>query len=109
MSTYNIHLYLLKHQNNRVYDQWLNKVTISTTGTSPVEKFKCIKHYLLNLSLITQVNLPLGEQLNFVNSAVLNLSLRYPTLYIQEEHLCLSVYLQSFHLKFIILTLNYEG
>ena len=28
---------------------------------------------------------------------------------IQEEHLCLSVYLQSFYLKFIILTLNYEG
>ena len=29
--------------------------------------------------------------------------------YIQEEHLCLSVYLQSFYLKFIILTLKYEG
>ena len=27
---------------------------------------------------------------------------------IQEEHLCLSVYLQSFYLKFIILTLNYK-
>ena len=28
---------------------------------------------------------------------------------IQEENVCLSVYLQLFYLKFIILTLNYEG
>ena len=35
MSTYNILLYLLEHQKNRVYHQQLDKFALITTGTSP--------------------------------------------------------------------------
>ena len=43
MTTYNMFLYLIKHGNNRFYDQRLDKYALDTMGTILVEKFKCIK------------------------------------------------------------------
>ena len=56
MSTYDILVYLLKHHNNRVCGQQLNKFSLDPTSTSPVEKSKCIEQYFPNLSLLNQGN-----------------------------------------------------
>ena len=57
MSPYNILLYLPEYRNNRVCYQWLDKVGLAPTGTSPVEKFKCIKWDFLDLALLNRSNL----------------------------------------------------
>ena len=80
MSPYNIFLYLPEHRNNRVCYQWLDKVGLAPTGTSPVEKFKCIEWDFPNLALLTQGNLPRGAQLTFAHTAVGNPSLGVPIL-----------------------------
>ena len=41
MSTYNLLLYLLEHQNNKVCGKWIDKVALDTTGKIPTERFNC--------------------------------------------------------------------
>ena len=57
MSTYNLLLCLPKYHNKSMRYKCLNKSTLSPTGMSTVEKFKCIKQDLLNLALFIDIKL----------------------------------------------------
>ena len=52
VSTYNILLYILKHRNNRVCNQHIDKVALAPKGASPEEKLKCVERGLSNISLL---------------------------------------------------------
>ena len=53
MSRYNLSLHFLKHHDNRVRNQRLDKSVLATTGTSPTEKCNCIERYVPNLCTLS--------------------------------------------------------